>query len=156
MLRFIRGYSTSTSMSRDDIHTVSVTRNNTQVNTYSLNLTMDFAIHAPADDGQMRLLRAEAADAPPNGRRPLLVYVPGMDCTGQCVKPQLSALLRVGYSVRSCYIPPTDRSTWEQLVTQLCDLLAAELRNADVDGAYATRAPTSSSPPTARSQRTHP
>jgi len=117
---------------------------------------MDFAIHAPADDGQMRLLRAEAADAPPNGRRPLLVYVPGMDCTGQCVKPQLSALLRVGYSVRSCYIPPTDRSTWEQLVTQLCDLLAAELRNADVDGAYATRAPTSSSPPTARSQRTHP
>jgi hypothetical protein len=106
-------------------------------------LTMGYVIHAPPDDGQMRLLRAEAADTPPNVRRPLLVYVPGMDCTGQCVKPQLPALLRAGYSVRSCYIPPTDRSTWDQLVTQLCHLLAAELRNADVDGTHATRLLTS-------------
>jgi hypothetical protein len=80
----------------------------------------------------MRLLRVTSAS--PMSRRPLLVYVPGMDCSGQCVGPQLPALLRAGFSVRALYIAPSDRSSWAQLVSQLAALLTAELQSPDVDG----------------------
>ena len=61
----------------------------------------------------MRLLhpaRPEGADA-----RPLLVFLPGTDGTGQAILPQLPGLLRAGWDVRTLHIPPGNRSGWEQL-----------------------------------------
>ncbi|EFJ42301.1 hypothetical protein VOLCADRAFT_107348 [Volvox carteri f. nagariensis] len=53
----------------------------------------------------------------------LLVYLPGTDGTGQAILPQIPALHGLGYDVWCLYMPPDDRSDWEQLTTQLTLLL---------------------------------
>ncbi|GIL73806.1 hypothetical protein Vretimale_5333 [Volvox reticuliferus] len=57
----------------------------------------------------------------------LLVYLPGTDGTGQAILPQIPALHGLGYDVWCLYMPPDDRSDWEQLTTQL-SLLLRELQ----------------------------
>ncbi|XP_024532789.1 uncharacterized protein LOC112346973 [Selaginella moellendorffii] len=42
-------------------------------------------------------------------RRSLLVYVPGMDCTGQGIRPQLPSLVAAGHDIRCVYIPSSNR-----------------------------------------------
>jgi hypothetical protein len=59
--------------------------------------------------------------------RPLLLYVPGMDCTGQGIASQLPTLAAAGYDVRCVYIPSDDRSTWQELVQMVCYLLQKEV-----------------------------
>ncbi|KAH6557937.1 hypothetical protein KP509_1Z085700 [Ceratopteris richardii] len=58
---------------------------------------------------------------------PLLVYAPGMDCTGQGIIRQLPYLIDAGYDVRFIYIPNTDRSSWAQLVQALIPLIKKEI-----------------------------
>ncbi|KAG2447181.1 hypothetical protein HYH02_007924 [Chlamydomonas schloesseri] len=53
----------------------------------------------------------------------LLVYLPGTDGTGQAILPQIPALRSQGYDTWCLYIPPDDRSDWEQLTTQVTLLL---------------------------------
>eukprot|EP00850_Spirogloea_muscicola_P020586 SM000220S07065 [mRNA] locus=s220:160764:166670:- [translate_table: standard] len=69
-------------------------------------------------------------------RRPLLVYVPGMDGTGQTVRPQLTGLNDAGwvlkvpaeqtYDIACIYLPSNDRSTWAELVAAAVPLLRTE------------------------------
>eukprot|EP00897_Mesotaenium_endlicherianum_P009126 jgi/Mesen1/8241/ME000443S07389 len=59
-------------------------------------------------------------------RKPLLIYVPGMDGTGQVIKPQIPYIVSAGYEVRCVYIPSSDRSTWQQLVEALVPLISQE------------------------------
>ncbi|MCO5549045.1 hypothetical protein L7F22_002511 [Adiantum nelumboides] len=60
--------------------------------------------------------------------RPLLVYAPGMDCTGQGIIRQLPSLVDAGYDIRCIYIPTTDRSSWAELVQTLIPVLREELQ----------------------------
>ncbi|KAG2444441.1 hypothetical protein HXX76_001194 [Chlamydomonas incerta] len=53
----------------------------------------------------------------------LLVYLPGTDGTGQAILPQIPALRSQGYDTWCLYMPPDDRSDWEQLTTQVTLLL---------------------------------
>jgi pimeloyl-ACP methyl ester carboxylesterase len=59
---------------------------------------------------------------------PLLVYIPGLDGTGQGIRRQIEALHFAGYDVRCVYIPPTDRSTWQQLASAVLPLVEAAAR----------------------------
>ncbi|KAL3693711.1 hypothetical protein R1sor_007362 [Riccia sorocarpa] len=59
--------------------------------------------------------------------RPLLVYVPGMDGTGEGIKSQLGSLFGAGYDIRCVYIPSNDRSTWQQLVDIILPLVREEV-----------------------------
>ncbi|WIA33448.1 hypothetical protein OEZ86_006580 [Tetradesmus obliquus] len=74
---------------------------------------------------QIKLLHpVKVADA---DQRPLLVFLPGTDGTGQAITPQLPGLLEAGYDVRTLYIPPDDRSGWEQLQAQTLYLISTAL-----------------------------
>eukprot|EP00976_Prorocentrum_cordatum_P102667 1193154-Prorocentrum_minimum.AAC.1 len=55
--------------------------------------------------------------------RPLCVYMPGLDGTGQGIRRQVEHLHKAGLDVRCLYIPPGDRSTWQQLTSQVLPLL---------------------------------
>eukprot|EP00882_Tetradesmus_deserticola_P010678 GHRQ01011279.1.p1 GENE.GHRQ01011279.1~~GHRQ01011279.1.p1 ORF type:complete len:212 (+),score=36.32 GHRQ01011279.1:431-1066(+) len=72
--------------------------------------------------------------------RPLLVFLPGTDGTGQAITPQLPGLLDAGYDVRTLYIPPDDRSGWEQLQAQTLYLISTALgaRTSGPDNAQVT------------------
>ncbi|KAI8467052.1 MAG: hypothetical protein J3K34DRAFT_472042 [Monoraphidium minutum] len=61
-------------------------------------------------------------------QRPLLVYLPGTDGTGQAILPQVPNLIKAGFDVRCLYIPPSDRSSWSQLQSQLLYLLQEALQ----------------------------
>lgn len=50
--------------------------------------------------------------------KPILVYLPGTDGTGNALRPQLASLLGAGFDVRTLYIPITNRSTWEELQSE--------------------------------------
>ncbi|KAG0563540.1 hypothetical protein KC19_8G039500 [Ceratodon purpureus] len=59
---------------------------------------------------------------------PLLVYVPGMDCTGQGIRRQLPTLVAAGsYDVRCVFIPSDDRSSWQHLVQKILPFLEKEV-----------------------------
>lgn len=75
---------------------------------------------------QVRLLRPPI-DHQERPDKPLLVYLPGTDGTGQSLLPQLPGLLDLGYDVRSLYIPPDDRSSWDQLLVNTLTLVQQEL-----------------------------
>ncbi|GJP71321.1 hypothetical protein CLOP_g8635 [Closterium sp. NIES-67] len=76
--------------------------------------------------GEICLFRPQEQSGYPTGAasgRPLLVYLPGMDGTGQCLQPQIRSLTRAGFDIRSLYIPTTDRSTWRELVRRVTPLI---------------------------------
>ncbi|CAK9251735.1 unnamed protein product [Sphagnum jensenii] len=58
----------------------------------------------------------KAATHDDDNDRPLLLYVPGMDCSGKGIASQLPTLAAAGYDVRCVYIPSDNRSTWQELV----------------------------------------
>ncbi|MBC6433300.1 alpha/beta hydrolase [Nostoc sp. HG1] len=57
---------------------------------------------------------------------PLLVYLPGMDGTGQLLRSQ-TAGLETGFDVRCLAIPRKDLNTWDVLAKSVLDLIHAEL-----------------------------
>ncbi|GBF88231.1 alpha beta-hydrolase [Raphidocelis subcapitata] len=74
---------------------------------------------------QVRLLHPARPDGAEG--RPLLVFLPGTDGTGQAILPQLPGLLKAGWDVRTLYIPPENRSGWEQLQSQVLYLIESAL-----------------------------
>jgi pimeloyl-ACP methyl ester carboxylesterase len=58
--------------------------------------------------------------------RPQLVYLPGMDGTGELIRPQLASLTGLA-DVHAVSIPPDDRSSWRSLLDQLAMLLKEKL-----------------------------
>jgi hypothetical protein len=70
--------------------------------------------------------------------RPLLLYVPGMDCTGQGIASQLPTLAAAGYDIQCLYIPSDNRSTWQELVQTVCHLLQKEVEE-DKEGNETTQ-----------------
>ncbi len=57
---------------------------------------------------------------------PLLVYLPGMDGTGQLLRSQTVGL-EAGFDVRCLAIPRKDLNTWDVLTNSVLNLLHAEL-----------------------------
>jgi hypothetical protein len=90
-------------------------------------LHLDFT---PATPTKVCLL-APVQGKPECSSGPLLVYVPGLDGSGQGIRRQLDTLTRAGYDVRALYIPAADRSTWQQLASTVVPL---------IDGLVATKA----------------
>ncbi|KAK9916210.1 hypothetical protein WJX75_000066 [Coccomyxa subellipsoidea] len=66
------------------------------------------------------------------GRLPPLVYCPGSDGTGNSIAPQLPGLTAAGFDVRCLYIPPSDRSGWDELTRQVVALLRHLIQESSV------------------------
>ncbi|MCC5616023.1 alpha/beta fold hydrolase [Nostoc sp. CHAB 5836] len=66
---------------------------------------------------------------------PLLVYLPGMDGTGQLLRSQ-TAGLETGFDVRSLAIPRKDLNTWDMLTKSVLDLIHAELEKSSQRPVY--------------------
>ncbi|MHC5829615.1 MAG: alpha/beta fold hydrolase, partial [Nostoc sp.] len=66
---------------------------------------------------------------------PLLVYLPGMDGTGQLLRSQ-TAGLEAGFDVRSLAIPRKDLNTWDVLTKSVLDLIHAELEKSSQRPVY--------------------
>lgn len=58
---------------------------------------------------------------------PLFVFLPGMDGTGQLLRCQ-TAGLETGFDIRCLAIPPDDLTNWDELTTQVINLIEAELK----------------------------
>ncbi|CAM6097309.1 unnamed protein product [Calypogeia fissa] len=71
-------------------------------------------------------------------RRPLLLYVPGMDGTGQGIRSQLCFLFEAGYDIRCVYIPSSDRSSWLELVDAVLPLVKKEVRGINGENRHLT------------------
>lgn len=66
---------------------------------------------------------------------PLLVYLPGMDGTGQLLRSQ-TAGLEAGFDVRCLAIPRKDLNTWDVLTKSVLDLIDAELEKSSQRPVY--------------------
>ncbi|MEH1978394.1 MAG: alpha/beta fold hydrolase [Nostoc sp.] len=66
---------------------------------------------------------------------PLLVYLPGMDGTGQLLRSQ-TAGLETGFDVRSLALPRKDLNTWDMLTKSVLDLIDAELEKSSQRPVY--------------------
>ncbi|MEH2204546.1 MAG: alpha/beta hydrolase [Nostoc sp.] len=66
---------------------------------------------------------------------PLLVYLPGMDGTGQLLRSQ-TAGLETGFDVRSLALPRKDLNTWDALTKSVLDLIDAELEKSSQRSVY--------------------
>jgi pimeloyl-ACP methyl ester carboxylesterase len=61
---------------------------------------------------------------------PLLIYLPGMDCTGQLFAKQ-QAQLADRFDIRCLAIPGDDLSNWDELVDRSVQLINAELADGE-------------------------
>ncbi len=75
------------------------------------------------------LLKLYAADHPP--QRPMFVYLPGMDGSGELFGLQ-STGLKSHFDIRCLVIPGDDRSSWESLALQVVQLIRREAGTAPV------------------------
>lgn len=66
---------------------------------------------------------------------PLLVYLPGMDGTGQLLRSQ-TAGLEAGFDVRCLAIPRKDLNTWDVLTKSVLGLIDAELEKSSQRAVY--------------------
>ncbi|MEH1850057.1 MAG: alpha/beta hydrolase [Nostoc sp.] len=66
---------------------------------------------------------------------PLLVYLPGMDGTGQLLRSQ-TAGLETGFDVRCLALPRKDLNTWDVLAKSVLDLIHAELEKSSQRAVY--------------------
>ncbi|WP_298911173.1 alpha/beta hydrolase [uncultured Nostoc sp.] len=66
---------------------------------------------------------------------PLLVYLPGMDGTGQLLRSQ-TAGLEAGFDVRCLALPRKDLNTWDVLAKSVLDLIDAELEKSSQRPVY--------------------
>ncbi len=60
------------------------------------------------------------------GNRPLFIYLPGMDGTGQLLRNQV-AELGLEFDIRCLVIPPTLLISWQELTIQVVKLIKAEI-----------------------------
>lgn len=63
--------------------------------------------------------------SPLNPEKPLFVFLPGMDGTGQLLRTQIAAL-EAAFDIRCLSIPPDDLSTWDELSAKVAALIEAE------------------------------
>ncbi len=63
---------------------------------------------------------------PPQPQRPLFVYFPGMDGTGELFHTQVPKLAKT-FDIRCLSIPLNDQSNWDKLLKQTVSLIEAEL-----------------------------
>ncbi|MEH2237503.1 alpha/beta fold hydrolase [Nostoc sp.] len=66
---------------------------------------------------------------------PLLVYLPGMDGTGQLLRSQ-TAGLETGFDVRCLALPRKDLNTWDVLTKSVLDLIDTELEKSSQRPVY--------------------
>jgi pimeloyl-ACP methyl ester carboxylesterase len=62
----------------------------------------------------------------PQPHAPLLIYLPGMDGTGQLLRSQASSLER-SFDIRRLSLPVDDLTDWDALVNKIADLIETEL-----------------------------
>jgi pimeloyl-ACP methyl ester carboxylesterase len=62
----------------------------------------------------------------PQPDAPLFIYLPGMDGTGQLLRPQVADLER-SFDIRRLSIPVDDLSDWDMMAANIADLIRAEL-----------------------------
>jgi pimeloyl-ACP methyl ester carboxylesterase len=62
----------------------------------------------------------------PQPHAPLLIYLPGMDGTGQLLRSQASSLER-SFDIRRLSIPVDDLTDWDALANKIADLIKTEL-----------------------------
>ncbi len=62
----------------------------------------------------------------PQPQAPLLIYLPGMDGTGQLLRSQTSSLER-SFDIRRLSIPVDDLTDWDALVNKIADSIETEL-----------------------------
>lgn len=60
--------------------------------------------------------------------KPLLVFLPGMDGTGQLLRTQTAGLEKI-FDIRCLAIPPDDLTDWEELTEKVVGLVEAEQLN---------------------------
>ena len=60
--------------------------------------------------------------------KPLFIFLPGMDGTGQLLRTQ-TAGLEVGFDVRCLAIPPDDLTDWDELAKKVVTLIETERAN---------------------------
>ncbi len=77
----------------------------------------------PAGLSTLQFLRL---DRPPRNDVPLLVFLPGMDGTGELFYAQIGELERC-FEVRCVMIPANDLTRWPELADQIAELIEAEL-----------------------------
>ncbi|KAK9841300.1 hypothetical protein WJX74_003515 [Apatococcus lobatus] len=73
----------------------------------------------------LRLLQPTAVEQGQD--KPLLLYLPSTDGTGNSLSPQLPGLVALGFDVRTLYIPSGDRSDWNDLLSCTSKLLREAL-----------------------------
>jgi pimeloyl-ACP methyl ester carboxylesterase len=67
---------------------------------------------------------------------PLLVYLPGMDGTGELLRSQLNKGLSNAFNVQCLAMPAHDLSSWDQLTEKVVGLLRAQFRRSRPDMIY--------------------
>ncbi|MEO1428091.1 MAG: alpha/beta hydrolase [Cyanobacteria bacterium J06633_8] len=60
--------------------------------------------------------------------KPLFIYLPGMDGSGQLLRTQTDGL-EVGFDVRCLAIPQNDLNHWDELTSSVLRLINAEIKN---------------------------
>ena len=60
--------------------------------------------------------------------KPLFIYLPGMDGSGQLLRTQADGL-KVGFDVRCLAIPQNDLNHWDELTSTVLKLINAEIKN---------------------------
>ena len=94
---------------------------------------LDFTIASPLPPGAspdaLRLLApaGRATARPPGGGGAPLVYIPGLDGSGEGVRLQVPALIAAGYDVRCLKVPVGNREGWPGLTRAAAVLLRADL-----------------------------
>ncbi len=66
---------------------------------------------------------------------PLFIYLPGMDATGKLLHTQVDDLTR-HFDIRCLSIAPNNLSDWDNLASQVIDLIIEELRNRKYQSVY--------------------
>ncbi len=62
----------------------------------------------------------------PQPNAPLFIYLPGMDGTGQLLRPQVTALEK-SFDIRRLSIPVDDLRDWDMMAANIADLIRSEL-----------------------------
>ncbi|BAU15831.1 hypothetical protein LEP3755_63960 (plasmid) [Leptolyngbya sp. NIES-3755] len=71
-----------------------------------------------------------------NSKHPLLIFLPGMDETGQELLYLETQSLEAGFDVRCLVIPPQNFMSWEQLTESTIALIQTELENSPQQTVY--------------------
>jgi pimeloyl-ACP methyl ester carboxylesterase len=70
--------------------------------------------------------------SPPQPEKPLFVFLPGMDGTGQLLRTQMAGL-GVAFDVRCLAIPPDDLTGWNELTEKVVALIETEKTDCPFD-----------------------